>query len=313
MNFTTKVTIPTSPFRINYEDKIMLVGSCFSEHVGDKLSAAYFQSIQNPFGILYNPISIANCLDFIINNKPFAIENLVNNDDLWHSMYHHGDFSDTTVEKCLEKINTSLNKAHSYLSDCSVMLLTFGTAWVYEQDGEVVGNCHKQPAASFTRRRLTVDEIVCTYSHLISQLITHNSQLKVIFTVSPVRHWKDGAHENQLSKSILLLAIDELCDLYPEQCSYFPSYEIIMDELRDYRYYAEDMLHPNATAVNYVWERFSEMYFDTHTMSQKKELEQLYCDLQHRPIHADTDAYRKFEARTQAKLKRLQEIYPWIE
>lgn len=312
MHFSTKVTISPTPLRISYQDKIMLIGSCFSEHIGHKFANAYFQSLQNPFGILYNPASIATSLDCVLSNKVFVQNDLIQHNELWHSMLHHGDFSDTKVEHCLNKINTSLAQARLHLANTRTLIITFGTAWIYEQNGRVVGNCHKLAASNFTRRRMDVHEISEQYAALMKRLQDLNPELQIIFTVSPVRHWKDGAHENQLSKSTLHLAIDQLCNAYPSVCSYFPSYEIVMDELRDYRYYAEDMLHPNSVAVDYIWERFAETYFDSDTAQNRKELEQLHRDVLHRPIHIDTEAYQKFSKHVQDKYEVLKKRFPWI-
>ena len=312
MNFSTKVHIASPKKSINYQEKIILMGSCFSENIGQKFTNAYFQTIQNPFGILYNPASISAAINTILSDKLFTKDRLTQHNDLWHSPLHHGIFSDSNQENCLKKINKSLIAAREFISETDVLILTFGTAWIYEQNGEVVGNCHKIPAQQFTRRRLSCEEIVSDYKKLIGRLLKLQTKMRIIFTVSPVRHWKDGAHENQLSKSTLHLAIDELCRIFPDTCTYFPSYEIVIDELRDYRYYSEDMLHPNSIAVNYIWERFSEIYFDEESTKQKKELEQLHRDLTHRPIHSATKTYQKFLLNVQKKHTELKEKFPWI-
>lgn len=236
------------------------------------------------------------------SDKLFGQSDLFFHNDLWHSPLHHGDFSASSTDGCLERINSRLIAARTAFSSTGIMLITFGTAWVYEQDGEIVSNCHKLPANHFTRRRLTIDEIIKLFE---------NIPVKTIFTVSPIRHWKDGAHENQLSKSILLLAIEEICRRNPN-CAYFPSYEIVLDELRDYRFYTEDMLHPNATAINYIWQRFGEAFFSQETRLAQTELEQLRRDLSHKPLHPDTAACRNFQVQTMRKAEELQQKYPWL-
>ena len=312
MNFSTKVQIKPSEKSITYNEKIMLFGSCFSENIGAKFRFAYFQTIQNPFGILYNPASIAIAMNTILSDTRFSKKDLIQHNEIWHSMLHHGDFSGANPDKCLENINSALVQARKFIRQTDVLVLTFGTAWIYVKDKQVVGNCHKIPDKQFTRRRLTCDEIVNSYKKLIEDLLKIRTELRIIFTVSPVRHWKDGAHENQLSKSTLHLAIDELCQLFPHACSYFPAYEIVLDELRDYRFYAEDMLHPNSAAVNYIWERFSETYFDEENAKYKNELEQLHRNLSHRPIHPDTRSYQTFLLNIQKKHTELKEKFPWI-
>lgn len=302
MDFRTIVTLPDMPFQISYQDRLFSFGSCFSEHIGNKLAQAFFQITPSPFGILYNPASIARSLSILQSDKLFGQSDLFFHNDLWHSPLHHGDFSASSTDGCLERINSRLIAARTAFSSTGIMLITFGTAWVYEQDGEIVSNCHKLPANHFTRRRLTIDEIVKLFE---------NIPVKTIFTVSPIRHWKDGAHENQLSKSILLLAIEEICRRNPN-CAYFPSYEIVLDELRDYRFYTEDMLHPNATAINYIWQRFGEAFFSQETRLAQTELEQLRRDLSHKPLHPDTAACRNFQVQTMRKAEELQQKYPWL-
>lgn len=302
MNFRTIVTLPDMPFQISYRDRLFSFGSCFSEHIGNKLAQAFFQITSSPFGILYNPASIAQCLSILQSDKIFDQSDLFIHNDLWHSALHHGDFSDPSAENCLKRINDRLTAARKVFSDTGIMLITFGTAWVYEQDGKIVGNCHKLPANRFTRRRMTIDEIVTLFEKI---------PVKTIFTVSPIRHWKDGAHDNQLSKSILLLAIEEICHRN-SNCTYFPSYEIVLDELRDYRFYAEDMLHPNITAINYIWERFGEALFSQETRQAQTELEQLRRDMEHKPIHPETSSCRKFQTQTIRKAEELQRKYPWL-
>jgi len=193
-------------------------------------------------------------------------------------------------------------------------LITFGTAYVYRlrQTGEMVGNCHKFPSEMFDRYRLTVDDIVAEWSELIADLCETNPSMRIVFTVSPIRHWRDGAHENQVSKSILHLAIDQLIDEFGDNLYYFPAYEIVMDELRDYRFYAEDMFHPSETAINYLWERFRETFFTPVTEKIISDWQPIYRSLNHKPLNFETDEYRNFLMQTLAKLERFKEKYPFI-
>ena len=300
--FTTPVHIAHAEREITYQDKIFLLGSCFTENISQKMREAYFQVSSNPFGILYNPLSIAQCIELLLvetcNLPPFVFHN-----GLWHSMLHHGDFSCADKQEFEQKIADSIVSGRKAIQEATVVIVTFGTAWVYEQDGKVTGNCHKLPADCFTRRRLSVEEIVNKWQEILSMPAMQGKH--VIFTVSPIRHLKDGLHDNQLSKATLLLA----CEALPE---YFPSYEIVLDELRDYRFYQDDMLHPSNTAIDYIWQRFAETYFPESTRREMQPLQQLYRDRHHRPLHPDTEEYRRFMQQTEEKTRALAKRYPWI-
>lgn len=312
--FQTKIQIQKSSISISYQDRIMTLGSCFAENIGKKLQDVYFETTINPFGVLYNPVSISKSIELLIENKPFTEKNLFEYHSIWQSFSHSSLYSDITAEKCLENINTSFENAASLIRNTNFLLITFGTAWVYEnkKSGSVVSNCHKLPASNFNRRRLTVEEIVTDYSELINKLNHLFPDINVIFSVSPIRHWKDGAHENTISKSTLLLAIDALQNRF-ENVHYFQAYEIQLDELRDYRFYASDMLHPSDVAVDYIWKRFSETYFDENTMIIKKELEQFAGDLLHRPLHPESEEYQKFKKNTENKKNELKRKYPFLK
>lgn len=314
MNFQTKVEIPFTVLKITYEDSIMTLGSCFAENIGRKLQQVCFETEINPFGVLYNPVSISKSIGLLLNNKPFSVSDLFENKGLWQSFSHSSLFSATTSDKCLQNINDAFQKAVNVLKKTNYLLITFGTAWVFEEkeSGNVVSNCHKLPAANFNRRRLTVDEIVEDYSKLINELTGRLPDLRLIFSVSPIRHWKDGAHQNNLSKSILLLAIEALQKQFPN-VGYFPAYEIQMDELRDYRFYASDMLHPSDVAIDYIWKKFSETFFDSSTSAICREIEQLSADLTHRPLFAESEEYRKFQLITNQKRTDLKRKYPFLE
>ena len=256
MELQTKVAIEPQAFCLEQQsDHIMTVGSCFATEMAAKMKDAGFDVLHNPFGVLYNPLSIAECLERCLDDRPIDSGDLVEVDGLWHSWLHHGSFSRSSKEECLEVCNRAIHEAHEFLERATCLIVTFGTAYVFElvENGMVVGNCHKAVAARFARRRLTVDEIVSRWQPLLARLP------QAVFTVSPIRHMADGAHGNQLSKSTLILAVDQL------QTHYFPSYEIMMDELRDYRFYADNMTHPSPLAVDIIWERFAETYFTPAT------------------------------------------------
>ena len=259
MNFQTSVELPAGMPSVSHADHILLMGSCFAENIGRQLMDAGFQLDLNPFGILYNPLSVSSALREIIRNKEYNKQDLFAYKDLWHSPMHHGSFSAFTPEETLHTINSRLHHAYKKLPELNWLIVTMGTAYVYKQkeSGQVVANCHQLPESHFLRYRLSVEEIVEDYTALITEMSALNPDLKWLFTVSPIRHIRDGMHANQLSKSTLLLAIDRLQQLFPERVFYFPSYEIILDELRDYRFYADDMLHPSPLAIRYLWECFS--------------------------------------------------------
>ena len=311
--FQTKVEIPLSDIKISFEDHIMTLGSCIAENIGKKMENVYFDTDINPFGVLFNPVSIRKSIELLVQNRTFTKDDIFEYRSLWQSFSHSSLFTDSTSEGCLNKINSRLNTAREFLRDTKIILITFGTAWVFEEkkSGRVVSNCHKLPASEFTRRRLTVDEIVDDYKTLIQKIQVVLPNLQIIFSVSPIRHWKDGAHENNISKSTLLLAIDEL-QKEIENVLYFPAYEIQMDELRDYRFYAADMLHPSEVAVDYIWNRFSDTYFSSQTVELKKRLEKLNSDISHIPIHPDSAEYKSFLKNVNMRREELIVEYPFL-
>lgn len=302
MNFTTPVHIAPSPWHIAYTDHILSLGSCFADNIAAKLAECYFQITANPFGTLYNPLSIAQALS--LQDVP----ELVEWGGLYHSMYHHGAFSSPDRLQTGQNIRRSIDCLQRAFAEASVVIITFGTAWVYEQDGVVVANCHKIPADRFTHRRLSAEEIVSAWQPVLSA----HSDKHFIFTVSPIRHIKDGLHENQLSKATLLLAVAQLAENQSVSVDYFPSYEILIDELRDYRFYADDMLHPSSVAVNYIWERFVSTYMSAATQQEMHPLHQLYLDRHHTLLHPDSPASCIFLSRLEQNLTALRSRYPWI-
>jgi hypothetical protein len=245
MKLITEVALPSYPFKLDHHAPVMMIGSCFTENMGRQLERYLFPVCINPFGVTYNPLSVKKGLEALIHKEGYSADELNQHNDLWFSFNHDTEFSSVDRELALENINRTFTSAKTLLREASTLILTWGTSWVYRynQTGEVVCNCHKIPAQHFTRTQLTTREIVAAYADLLPQLFEFNKNLKIVHTVSPVRHWKDGAHGNQLSKAALLLAGDALQKQYPDQFFYFPSYEIVMDELRDYRFYTSDMLH----------------------------------------------------------------------
>lgn len=314
MDFFTPIEITDSIINISYQDQIMLFGSCFAESIGKQLSEHKFQVDTNPFGVLYNPISISKAIRSLLNPTLKTKENLFSHNGLFHSFTHHSNFSAISEDICLENINNRTNKAATYLNKTGFLLITFGSAYIYQlkSNGEIVANCHKLPARLFDHKRLSVSDIVGEWSQLLSTLFKKNKQLHVIFTVSPIRYWKYGAHENQISKSILLLAIEEIQKLHPEQTSYFPAYELMLDELRDYRFYAEDMFHPSNTSIQYIWKRFTETYMGESTQHLLTEIKDILKSVNHKPFNPQSESYKQFVTQTLLKIELLIKKRPYL-
>ena len=307
MKFVTSVDITPSVKKISYSDKILLLGSCFADNIGAKFGEHYFQTTVNPYGTLYNPASIAKALSGVVNREMGI--GIVQHNGLWHSFSHHGSFSRTDKEDLVRACEQSRVQLCVALQQATTVMVTFGTAWVYEYEGEVVANCHKLPANQFVRRHLTVNEIVAMWQPIIDAMPDKHW----IFTVSPIRHIKDGLHENQLSKAVLLQSIELLSELSIANCSYFPSYEIMLDELRDYRFYAEDMVHPSTVAVDYIWQRLVDAYMTADTQNEMRILHQLWRDCHHRFLHPESDEAQSFQEKICKRLQDIQQRYPWIK
>lgn len=315
MSFFTEIKIPEFPWKMDYSKNMMFFGSCFSENIGQKLIDLKFNVDLNPFGILYNPVSIANSLKILIEERIFHESDLFQDQGLWNSFHHHSRFSDADQETVLKMINDRIAISSDFLLKADFLIITFGTSWVYElkKNGQIVSNCHKVPAAEFKHYRLGVYEITEAYREFLEELWRFNPNLKVIFTVSPIRHWKDGAVENQVSKATLLLAIDRLLNGFGDsKCRYFPSYEIMMDELRDYRFYAEDMLHISPIAIDYIFERFSKTIIEDESMQLAKDVMKIRKAILHRPVHSVSDEYRKFLLYNLTEINKLTINFPYL-
>ena len=261
--------IPASPSRlVNYKDGLVFVGSCFSEHIANRLIDFEFNVQNSPNGIVYNPISLADAFLRISENRDYVQNDLIHHNGYWHSKFHHGSFSDLHVHDTLHGMNNNLHAFRDALKKAKFLFVSFGSAIVYtwKEDGNVVANCHKIPQQKFEKRLLSVNEISDTWRHVIEILKQLNPHLQIVFTVSPVKHLKDGVEQNQISKSILMLALYELKNRNPD-LNYFPAYELVTDDLRDYRFYETDGAHPNTMAIDYVFDKFSAAYFDSETKS----------------------------------------------
>ena len=283
MKLQTTIEIKPSEWKIGYEDKILMLGSCFSDEIGRQMEERKMAVTCNPFGTLYNPLSIAQAI------QKTELPALIEHDGLWHSMAHHGSFSRATKAEAEEAVKGSIMMMQRALEEATVVIVTFGTAWVYELTDErmkeltnerIVGNCHKLPEKNFTRRRLSVEEIVDAWQPILAQY----PDKKWLFTVSPIRHIRDGLHENQLSKATLLMAVEAIRNQY-SAISYFPSYEILLDELRDYRFFADDLVHPSTLAVEYIWERFCDTFCTSQTINAMNIAHKEWKFDHHRPLH----------------------------
>lgn len=312
MELYTYIHIPRAPFRFSCTERMLLLGSCFAENIGTRLAGNKFNVDINPFGTLYNPASIAAALRRLLHPERFTADDLLQHEGVYHSFSHHSRFSSTSETECLRNINDRLEASTNEFRKTTYLVVTLGTAYVYrlKSSGEVVANCHKLPEKMFDRSMLTVGEIIAEWKELLLSLWKQNPELKILFTVSPIRHWKDGAHGNQLSKATLLLAVDELQAAYPERIAYFPAYEIMMDELRDYRFYATDMLHPSEFAIDYIWQRFTENFLSDETKGILKEWAEIQKAINHRPFQPESDAYKRFISQTLLKMERINEKFP---
>ena len=315
MDFRLTVPIAPAPFQIEPTHPGVVLGSCFATHIGGWLADGKMPVCVNPFGVLYNPVSLSQAWERLETAKPFTRADLFEHNGLWHSFAHHSVFSHTDRDLCLQQINRRFLPAADLLRAADRIIFTWGTSWVYTLAGTdtVVANCHKLPASRFERRQLGVGEMCDRWFPLLETLFALNPRVEILCTVSPVRHFKDGAHGNQLSKAALMLFTDELCRKFPSRCTYFPAYEIVLDELRDYRFYDTDMVHPSAQAIDYVWERFSDAYFDESTRTLNREWARLLAALRHRPLTPDRETYRQFVVQNILKLENFREKYAFFE
>lgn len=300
-DFRTIVRTGKAPFQITHADKLVSIGSCFSENIGKKFADYKFKTNVNPFGQQYNPHSIAKAIERLLAPAPYTEKDLVYHDELYHSFDHHGSFSRSTVDETLQVINENLLQASEDLKQATVLFLTFGTSHVFELKGDegegqgkkVVSNCHKLSGNNFSKRLMKPQEIVSVLQQALARLQTVNSKLRTVLTVSPVRYFAFGEHENTVSKAHLFSAIHELQEQHAEYF-YFPAYELVMDDLRDYRFFAEDMLHPNYQATDYVWEKLCGCIIAPDTLRRMKDIDELLLAVRHRPRNPQSEMHKQF-------------------
>ncbi len=312
MDFHLEFTPKPFSTKINHRQLLFLAGSCFTEQIGGKLAAHKFRIIDNPNGILFNPVSISKSIISYIENKIYSEAELFFQHELWGSWEHHTRFSSVSKEECLQKINDSQKAAHTFLKKADWLLLTLGSAFVYELDNkQVVANCHKVPTDKFKKRLLSSEEVFSNLEDLIQRLQQFNPLIKIIFTISPVRHLRDGFVENNRSKATLINAVYQLTDKYDE-LFYFPAYELIIDDLRDYRFYAEDMVHPNYAATNYVWDKFIATCIDEPSQQLMKEINTINAARNHKAFNSTSEAHKKFLKINLEKIEKLQAEHPYL-
>lgn len=303
--FRTQYKINKELRSIDYNSEIILFGSCFSENIGAKFDYFKFQSTTNPYGILFNPVAIEKAISECIEGKKYADKDLISHNDLWHSFNHHSDFSRSEKNEVLNKINTTITTTQKKLRSASHIIITLGTSWVYQSNEtkEIVANCHKIPQREFSKKLLSVTEIEKSIKNIKDTIYNFNSDVHIIFTVSPVRHLKDGMIENTLSKSHLIAAIHNSLDT---NTSYFPAYEIMMDDLRDYRFYKEDMLHPNQLAVDYIWENFKKTWIANETEKLQETIDNIQKSLAHKPFNPSSEQHKKFRNKLEKRILELK-------
>jgi hypothetical protein len=313
MELRTTFSIEPSPLKISYTDPVLFIGSCFATSIGNQLELGRMPVMINPAGTVYNPVSVCNTLNTITGKKKYDTSDLFKYEDKWISFDHYTDFSSSDPEEILDKINRKSAEALKFLSGAKFVFITFGTARIFRwsDSGKIVSNCHKIPSARFIHELLSPDYIASLWMEQLDNLKSLFPHLKVVFTISPVRHWKDGAHGNQVSKSVLFLAVEKLLG-HPSEPAYFPAYEIVMDDLRDYRFYNDDMLHVSDRAVDYIWEAFSGCYLDKSTASLWNEVAKISKAVSHRIQTDDKNQIRNFAENILSRIDFITQKNPFV-
>ncbi len=325
MQFFANIHIKPIEPKITYRDKILLTGSCFTEHIGNFLSDVKFNVLQNPNGILFDPLSVSSSLVSYIQNKQYKENELFYLNETWNSWQHHSRFSNPDKQLCLKIINESQNNAHTFLKEAEWLIITLGSAYTYKlmpgyplatlwrgAGGEGVANCHKAPAQTFIKTLNTIEEIITAFDAAIHQLFYFNNKLKIIFTISPVRHLRDGVVDNNRSKARLIESVHHLVNKF-DKLYYFPAYELVIDVLRDYRFYDIDLAHPNYSATQFVLEKFSETCFDETTNRLTQEIKKIMIAKKHKPFNPQSQLHKKFLEQQLEKIKRLRAEHAYLD
>ena len=328
MDFMINIDLKKPSKQINYKDKILLIGSCFTEHIGNSLEELKFSVLQNPNGILFDPLSVSQSLVSYIQNKQYNEKDFFQLNEVWHSWKHHSRFSNTNLEEAVRIINESQQQAHQFLKEADWIIITLGSSFSYQLtklaeavkvspfggdlEGAGVANCHRAPAQWFHKHLMTIDEIISNLDNSFEQLFQFNPNLNIIFTVSPVRHIRDGVVDNNRSKARLIEAVHHLVNKY-EKLNYFPAYEMVIDVLRDYRFYDTDLVHPNYMATEFVLEKFAESFIDEPTQSLMQEVKSIMIARKHKAFQPDTMAHKQFLKTFFEKTKTLKEKYSFLD
>lgn len=322
MNFMLDIDLKRLPEQVTYSDSILLIGSCFTEHIGNALQELKFNVLQNPSGILFGPDSVCTTVQHIISNQPFVREDLFLSDEIWHSWRHHSRFSGTDPDAVLSAINTAQEQAHHFLKESSWLIITLGSSFTYRltaaaakaslQPGEAVANCHRAPSGWFSKELLEIDSMESMLNSMLTTLRQFNPAIRVLFTISPVRHIRDGVVENNRSKARLIETVNRLVE-HHKNCYYFPAYELVIDVLRDYRFYDIDLVHPNYAATSFVLEKFAEACIDPDTQLLMQEIRKLVIARKHKPFQPSTNAHRRFLAAQAGKTRQLMQEYPFLD
>jgi len=318
MQFRTQIPISKANNPIDYNSKVVSFGSCFAENMAEKFDYFKFQNTTNPFGIIFNPVSIEKIIERIIKEEFYTEKDVFFYNERWHSYEVHSDLSNSDREELLETLNKAITETNKQLKEASHIIITYGTSWIYRniESDQIVANCHKVPQKQFTKELLSVEVTQKSIQNTIDLIQVLNPNVNFVFTVSPVRHIKDGFAENQLSKSHLFAGLHQVLNTHNSKFithNYFPSYEIMMDELRDYRFYSEDMLHPNQVAIDYIWHKFSENYISENSISTMQEVEEIQKSLRHRSFNPESEQHQKFLAKLQQKIKVIEEKWQHIK
>jgi len=313
MDFRTKVPMEKGTPKIEHASGVFLIGSCFVENIGAKMDWFKFRNIQNPTGIIFHPSPIRGFFQRMSNHEQYKSKDVLEFNNGWQSLEAHSDMRRATEEECLKDLNSALKRSREFIENATHIIISLGTAWgyVYEGTEKIAANCHKIPQKKFQKELSSVREIVNDLEVISHSVLQIKRNARIIYTISPVRHLKDGFQENQRSKAHLIAAVHEFLTSN-SQCSYFPSYEILMDELRDYRFYTEDMLHPNSVAVNYIWKLFSENWISTKSLELNTEIDKIQKALSHRSREENSPAHKKFLTKLQVKIEEIQKKHPEV-
>ncbi|HEA20100.1 hypothetical protein LCGC14_0703880 [marine sediment metagenome] len=317
MKLQTEIPLDKAEHQIDYDSRLVVLGSCFAENMGKKFEYYKFQQLQNPFGILFHPLAIEKLLSKAVKKEWYCETDIFQLNGLWHCFDAHSNLSDISQKKLLEKLNTGLTSMRKHIDNATHSIITLGTAWVYRhtESDTIVANCHKVPQNEFSKELIPIPAIVKSLKRIVELVQSVNVDLQLIFTVSPVRHLKDGFVENQRSKAHLVAGMHQLLETsnFKSFASYFPSYELLMDELRDYRFYERDMVHPNQLAIDYIWEKFKQAWISNRAFKTMEEVERVQKGISHRPFNPDTEHHRSFQKVLDFKMSELKTQHPFME